>query len=226
MARRSNRLPNFLLLLALLLLPLGTAFMIWAMMESPPIGTFAAKTESLAEEAAPPPSVADSPPIFAPELDLKPATEWLRASGEAAKWMLERGMRSLPIFSARDGVKLSTTTKRDEPEELPPPLPALIEREETIGPVDELPRPLLNNVQPGYPEAALAAGLTGKVILKANIDADGAVKHLSLASSSNRADLDAAAFAAVRTWKFTPARRGGLAVPCDILVPVEFRIRK
>jgi protein TonB len=45
---------------------------------------------------------------------------------------------------------------------------------------------------------------------------------VKLQKSSRHTALDEAAIAAVRTWEFRPATRGGQAVPFTISVPMTF----
>jgi len=92
--------------------------------------------------------------------------------------------------------------------------------------VDELPRKLPINPAPDYPTEALAAGREGNVMLRVRIDASGKVAGLSLYASSGVKALDESALFTVRTWVFAPARRAGQAIPYEVLVPIEFSIRR
>ncbi len=90
--------------------------------------------------------------------------------------------------------------------------------------VDELPRPV-SNPAPVYPPAALTARLTGRVLLTVTVDAQGKVTRAAVHTSSGHRQLDNAALAAVRGWRFRPAIRAGRAVEYEIGVPVRFRLR-
>lgn len=92
--------------------------------------------------------------------------------------------------------------------------------------VDAMPRKLRSNAAPFYPREALAAGVQGRVRLRVTIEKDGSVGPMSVDTSSGSPSLDDAAMAAVRSWRFEPARRGGEAVAYDVIVPVEFAIRR
>lgn len=91
--------------------------------------------------------------------------------------------------------------------------------------VDDLPRKLATNPAPLYPAEALAAGVQGRVVIRATVLATGNVGEVALAESSGFASLDQAALAAVIHWRFEPARRRGQAIPYEVLVPVRFSIR-
>lgn len=94
------------------------------------------------------------------------------------------------------------------------------------GAVDEMPRPLANNRIPNYPYEALRSGHEGRVVLRVKIDAAGKADKIVVEKSSGLASFDDSAIQAVRDWKFTPAKRGGVAVAHEVLVPVRFRINR
>jgi len=92
--------------------------------------------------------------------------------------------------------------------------------------VDQLPRQYLNNPAPFYPRDALAAGVEGRVMLRITIESTGTVGAVQVSTSSGWESLDGAALAAVRAWRFEPARRSGEAVAYEVIVPVRFAIRR
>jgi protein TonB len=92
--------------------------------------------------------------------------------------------------------------------------------------VDEMPRKLSHNREPNYPLEALRAGLEGKVVLRVMISATGRATQISVESSSGFSGFDESATLAVRDWEFAPAKRQGVAVHHEVLVPVRFRIRR
>lgn len=92
--------------------------------------------------------------------------------------------------------------------------------------VDEMPRKLSHNREPNYPLDALRAGLEGKVVLRVMISATGRATRISVETSSGLTSFDESAALAVRDWEFAPAKRQGLAVNHEVLVPVRFRIRR
>lgn len=92
--------------------------------------------------------------------------------------------------------------------------------------VDQLPRKLPYNLPPPYPQDALFARIQGRVVLAVVITSEGAVRNAIVETSSGYSSLDNAAIGAVRSWRFEPARRRGIAVEHEVLVPVNFTIRQ
>jgi protein TonB len=85
-----------------------------------------------------------------------------------------------------------------------------------LGPV------LKHRVEPAYPPSAIKARLQGRVILQAVISADGAVEEVEVLRSSPF--FDQAAIAAVRQWRYEPARLRGRPVAVYFTVQVDFRL--
>jgi TonB family protein len=63
--------------------------------------------------------------------------------------------------------------------------------------------------QPPYPDSAQAGGEQGKVVLRVEVTATGAVHGVRVAQSSGFTDLDNAAVAGVLGWRFIPAVHNG-----------------
>lgn len=85
------------------------------------------------------------------------------------------------------------------------------------------PPRVLHRVDALYPSDAWDEGLEGRVELFVTVDTHGEVAGVEIASSAG-AGFDAAAIAAVRQWRFEPARRAGLAVVSRIRVPISFSL--
>jgi protein TonB len=101
----------------------------------------------------------------------------------------------------------------------PPPPPPLPEPDEPETP----PVPAAGNAVPEYPAAARSKGLEGVVILKLQISETGQITKLEVLRGGE--PFLAAALAAVRTWHYSPALRGGRPVSTTRLVKIPFRIR-
>ena len=67
-------------------------------------------------------------------------------------------------------------------------------------------------------------GLSGTVLIRARVGADGDTEEIRLWRTSGHALLDAAALAAVRRWAFEPASLDGRRVEAWVEVPVHFRL--
>jgi periplasmic protein TonB len=87
----------------------------------------------------------------------------------------------------------------------------------------EPPR-LLREIKADYSEDARRRGLTGDVVLEIVVRHDGTVGEVTVLQGLD-AGLDQRAVAAVRQWRFTPARRKGEAVDVIVEVAVEFTLR-
>lgn len=82
----------------------------------------------------------------------------------------------------------------------------------------------LQNPAPVYPSLSRRMGEEGKVMLRAYVLPSGKPESVELKHSSGSARLDEAALAAVRKWRFVPARKGGDAVAAWVLIPISFRL--
>jgi TonB family protein len=74
-----------------------------------------------------------------------------------------------------------------------------------------------------YPDKERKAGHEGTVTLGFIVGTDG-VAHDIRVSGPLSPDFDAAAVAAVKTWKFSPATKAGKPVPMEIAVQIKFHL--
>ncbi len=82
----------------------------------------------------------------------------------------------------------------------------------------------LSNAPPRYPYLARRQGQEGRVVLRVRVSAGGDPMSVRVRQSSGYRRLDDAAVKAVGTWRFTPARRGGIPVAGSVDVPISFRL--
>jgi protein TonB len=87
----------------------------------------------------------------------------------------------------------------------------------------EPPR-LVREVKAEYTEEARRRGITGDVVLEIVVRRDGSVGDITVLQGRG-AGLDQRAVAAVRQWRFSPARRRGEPVDVLVEVAVEFTLR-
>jgi protein TonB len=85
---------------------------------------------------------------------------------------------------------------------------------------DVEPPVLLHKVEPVYPEIARKARLQGRVFLRAVIGTTGAVEAVEVLSTSPF--FEDAAVAAVKEWRYRPARYHGAPVAVYFTVTVSF----
>ena len=87
-----------------------------------------------------------------------------------------------------------------------------------------VPEPkLLKRVEPVYPPDALAAGVSGMVILDLVIGKDGSVIDAKVLRPVPM--FEAAAVAAVRQWKYTPSSLNGEPVEVLLIVTIHFAVK-
>lgn len=84
----------------------------------------------------------------------------------------------------------------------------------------------LDNPKPAYPAAARRRGLQGETRLEVLVAANGLPQEVKVARSSGNDELDEAAQAAVKRWRFVPARRGEEKVDGWVEVPIAFRLER
>jgi TonB family protein len=91
--------------------------------------------------------------------------------------------------------------------------------------VEEATEPVLvRKVAPLYPDNARRAQFTGTVVLRVRVSPEGDVDDVTVVTSVPA--LDHAAVAAVRRWKYRPARVGGRPVAAFVTVAVRFQIHE
>ena len=77
-----------------------------------------------------------------------------------------------------------------------------------------------------YPERARKRGESGVTLVAATIGADGRCLSAEVERSSGYSELDAAALAAVRGARFSPAREGGVAVAARDRFEIVFELHR
>lgn len=164
----------------------------------PPVPRPVARPPRVAAASAPP------PPAAAPPVATAPA-------------------ETSPAPAIRDGgPKEEQPAVPPAPSTAPAPALAAAPREPSSPP--DFRAAYLRNPPPGYPAAARRNGEEGTVTLRVLVNAEGAPREVALERSSGSSLLDAAALATVKTWRFSPARRGGEAQEAWVLVPIIFRL--
>lgn len=80
------------------------------------------------------------------------------------------------------------------------------------------------NPKPKYPAIARSRGWQGKVLLRVGVSAAGLSESITVHRGSGHDALDESAIAAVKKWKFIPAKRGNTAVASSVIVPIIFTL--
>jgi protein TonB len=125
-------------------------------------------------------------------------------------------------------VQVVATAPASEPVAPAPEAAAPVSVSPAPPPAIEAPRfnaAYLNNPPPEYPFVARRRGLEGRVLVRAEVLADGRCNRVELKHGSGHALLDEAALEAVRKWRFVPARQGEQAVSAWVDVPIVFKLK-
>jgi TonB family protein len=78
------------------------------------------------------------------------------------------------------------------------------------------------NTPPVYPAIAKLRGYEGVVMVNAEILPDGRVGNTAISKSSGYTILDQSAIAAVKLWKFEPAKKAGKPFAIRVKLPIKF----
>jgi protein TonB len=79
----------------------------------------------------------------------------------------------------------------------------------------------VRTVPPDYPDELRREGVSGLVMVKCSIDEQGNVTETTVEKSSNSA-FEKPAIAAVKKWKFKPAKQDGQPVAIKVSIPIKF----
>lgn len=181
--------------------------------------------------------VSPSPPQPAPDFPPPPATapESPRPAQTPPR-PVARPIQAPPALMASEAPVVAPT---DMTQPRPPAEPALPSPAPADGPAapTAAPHPVgpvtLNThlalacpvrTSPTYPTLSRRLGEAGKLVVRVELDDSGRVSTAQVVTSSGFARLDAAALAAVRSWRCQPAQRDGRAVPAVALQPFEFTL--
>lgn len=155
-------------------------------------------------------------PVVKPQPKPQPKTEPVKATPQPAP---------VPVAPAPSPIPAPAPAPVAAPAAPPPAAPV-----QATAPVAE-PLPVtpprtdashLNNPPPAYPPMSRRLGEQGRVMLDVYILPDGSVGELKLKTSSGFTRLDESAMAAVRKWKYVPAKRGGQPIAFWYVQPVSF----
>jgi TonB family protein len=89
---------------------------------------------------------------------------------------------------------------------------------------DYFPPKLELDVKPDYSEGAMSRGIEGRVDLHATVLGDGTVGSVRIRKWLDP-ELEHAALAAVRQWRFRPATRNGVPIPSIVEIEMTFTRR-
>lgn len=87
---------------------------------------------------------------------------------------------------------------------------------------DMKPPKATKSPDPDYPQIPADAEPRGVVVMLVGINAKGRVELVHVLRASNDA-FQQSAESTVKTWRFTPAKKGGKAVPVQVTVEMRFQ---
>ena len=136
-----------------------------------------------------------------------------------AKLIVERGNQG--IMGGRNGPAAPYFFVVLEPQiALPPPASGIHRTDEA----DIVPPKLIHSVNPQYPEDARKAGVAGTVIVAALINEYGSVENVQVLRPLEKGCTEAAV-AAVKQWRYEPARSRATGKPVRVLFTVTIAFR-
>jgi protein TonB len=84
---------------------------------------------------------------------------------------------------------------------------------------------LIRQVEPQYTSEAMRAKIQGTVYLTGVVQPNGLVGDIKVSKSLDRTyGLDQAAIDAAKRWLFSPCKKDGASVPCQIQLELDFRL--
>lgn len=175
-----------------------------------------------AAPATPPP---DTPVAVTPEPT--PAPTRTRATPTRKPVAVKRAPSPWPDAAKPQPIQTAAAPSAS-PTASAPPRPATLVPPAGEEPVTVAPgfdAAYLNNPAPPYPPLSRRLGEQGRVLVRVFVDPGGAPTQVQLRQSSGHRRLDSAAEAAVRRWRFVPARRGDEPIGAWVLVPISFNLR-
>jgi protein TonB len=81
------------------------------------------------------------------------------------------------------------------------------------------------NPKPVYPQEAKEKGYEGEVVLRVELLINGRVGQIEIKKSSGYELLDHSALAAVKQWRFIPAKKDDVAIPLWVNIPIKFQLQ-
>ena len=103
----------------------------------------------------------------------------------------------------------------------PPPTP---QPQKPVRPGGDIREPVkVKHVPPVYPQIAIAARISGRVVIDAVIGVDGVVREARVLSGVPL--LNQAALDAVKQWRYTPTTLNNVPVPVIMTVTVQFNLQ-
>jgi protein TonB len=137
---------------------------------------------------------------------------------------LEAPRLTIPLPEIAVASEPASTPTQAAPVQAAPPTQASTTSEQLVDSLPQFSADYLNNPAPVYPRVSRRLREMGIVTLRVFVAPTGLPTTVELEESSGFTRLDESALQAVRQWKFSPARRAGLAIGAWVSVPIEFSL--
>ncbi len=159
--------------------------------------------------------------------------------GSVGEITVVEGVENHPSLekSARDALRqwrFEPATENGEPVEMIVQIPlafrlddhAKTEGEAKAGGEETMPQLIPESIiKPEYPEDARKKGITGKVIIEAEVKPDGTPGNITVKEGiPGYPAFDDKAIEAVKQWRFRPGTRDGRPVAATVMIPLEFSL--
>lgn len=155
-----------------------------------------------------------SPPPAPPASPEKPVPQ--KASIQAPTPLIRMSQAAPPIATSPDPVPDAPAPPVAAPAPQAAPAPPSIVQSNDLG------TRMVSGRPPRYPRESRRAQEQGTVVLFVTLDVGGGVASISIQRSSGFPRLDDAARDAVRTWRWAPTIRNGVAVKAQGIIPIPF----
>lgn len=174
----------------------------------PPAQARPAPAKPARTQAAPAETAAEQPALAQPR---RP-----RAVAPVAESSITEPSTTPPVTTSPTAIPTTPAPPRAKQQEVTARSPATAPRFDAA---------YLNNPAPTYPPLSRRLREQGSVLIRVYVDPNGEPAQVEVRQSSGHHRLDAAAEAAIKRWRFVPARRGAEPVGAWVLVPIAFKLR-
>jgi protein TonB len=210
-----------------------------ASMALPATGKGTDRLESGSAAASAPPATSNQEPMAAPAVPAAKSSQPIPTKAEAPAKIRSPQMPLEKLMTAKPIVP--SPVKTAAPADVQPPAFALSAKSDPaaqlslISPKTAAPAPpaptrqtgkyeapqLISHREPVFPPVARQTGVSGSVELQFTITPDGKVRDVSVVNGNPM--LARAAIDAVQTWRYAPARLGGVAVEAQSNTIINFK---
>ncbi|BBF84072.1 ferric siderophore transport system, periplasmic binding protein TonB [Aquitalea magnusonii] len=214
------------IVLVVVLLHGGLASWLASLAQMPPARTLATSiaVQWLPAQPVPLPAVAKSAAAMPQQPSHQPRHQAAAKSAPVRPAPVTPQPSSPPLAQAVQTIRATDAMATHQAASVAAPSPSPVEAHSPVSTEPGFSADYLHNPAPAYPAAARRNGEEGKVLLRVHVSAQGQAETVEIHRSSGFIRLDEAARETVANWRFTPARRGAVAIASSVIVPITFRL--